>query len=159
MKKIKSCGICLFMVVWVYNSFAQTDFNYTGDVQTFEVPEFVTSIKIEAWGAQGGGSEACDVTENQDDGGLGGYSTGELSVTPGQILNVYVGGKPVQVNGVGSPGGYNGGGSSGWYGGAGGGGSSYLDGLSDASTISGVRPGNGLVVILATDIIYKDGFE
>ncbi|MGJ8664701.1 MAG: hypothetical protein ACSHWU_13685 [Marinicella sp.] len=64
-------------------------------------------------------------------------------------------GDPYHVAGGG--GGYYGGGAA--YAAGGGGGSSYIDGLSDASTISGVRPGNGLVVILATDIIYKDGFE
>ena len=31
------------------------------------------------------------------DGGKGGYATGDLSVTPGQILNVYVGAKRLYI--------------------------------------------------------------
>ena len=33
----------------------EEEFNYTGTVQTWTVPAGVTKIKIEAWGAQGGG--------------------------------------------------------------------------------------------------------
>ncbi|WKZ75418.1 MAG: HYR domain-containing protein [Vicingaceae bacterium] len=65
-------------------------FNYTGSAQTFTVPAGVTKITIEAWGAQGQGGN----------GGLGGYVKGDLVVTPGQTLNIYVGGQD----------GYNGGG-------------------------------------------------
>lgn len=95
-------------------AFAQTTqtFNYTGSVQTFTVPNSVYSITIEAYGAQGdsivpGGSP-----------GRGGYATGILTVAPGNVLNIYVGGRT----------GYNGGGAGGTngnpafgYGGSGGG--------------------------------------
>ena len=59
------------------------NFNYTSSAQTFTVPINVTSINIQCWGAQGstGGS------------GLGGYATGNLVVTPGEQLGVYVGGQ------------------------------------------------------------------
>lgn len=70
-----------------------TTLNYTGAVQTYTVPAGVTSIKLETWGAQGQGGN----------GGLGGYAKGNMTVTPGQVLNIYVGGQ----------GGYNGGGP-GW---------------------------------------------
>src|SRR5690606_1597944 len=63
-----------------------TTFNYTGGMQTYTVPGGVTSIQIEAWGAQGGGSKPC-TGPLEEDGGLGGYSIGNLAVTPGQILN------------------------------------------------------------------------
>jgi hypothetical protein len=70
---------------------AQTTFSFTGGVQTYTVPPGVTSITIETWGAQGSGGN----------GGNGGYAKGDMTVTPGQVLNVYVGGQT----------GYNGGGS------------------------------------------------
>lgn len=68
-----------------------TTFSFTGSVQTYTVPVGVTSIDIECWGAQGAGGN----------GGNGGYVKGTMSVTPGQVLNVYVGGQN----------GYNGGGN------------------------------------------------
>jgi hypothetical protein len=58
-------------------------FSFTGSMQTFTVPAGVTSVTIETWGAQGNGGN----------GGLGGYVKGDLSVTPGQVLNIYVGGQ------------------------------------------------------------------
>ncbi|MCB0402094.1 MAG: HYR domain-containing protein, partial [Flavobacteriales bacterium] len=78
-------------------SSGSTTFNFTGGMQTFTVPAGVTSVTIQAYGAQGG-SNAGGVT-----GGLGGYATGTLAVTPGDVLNVYVGGTS----------GYNGGGTRG----------------------------------------------
>ena len=77
-----------------------TTFSYTGAAQTFTVPAGVTSIDVEVSGAAGqsvGGSI----------GGNGGKATGILAVTPGQILNIYVGGQL----------GYNGGGIAGTGGG------------------------------------------
>lgn len=59
-------------------------FNYTGSVQTFTVPVGVTSISIDARGAQGGGSFG-------GAGGLGARMTGNFTVTPGQVLSVVVG--------------------------------------------------------------------
>ncbi len=59
-------------------------FNYTGSVQSFTVPSGVTSISIDARGAQGGGS-------NGGAGGLGAKMTGTYAVTPGQVLSVVVG--------------------------------------------------------------------
>jgi hypothetical protein len=83
-----------------------TTFDYTGSVQTYTVPVGVTSIQIEAWGAEGGTADndagSCTI------GGLGGYAVGNLSVTPGEVLNVYVGGKGYSGN----VGGWNGGGES-----------------------------------------------
>ena len=38
----------------------QLDFNYTGRVQLWTVPSCVQKIKVEVWGAQGGGSYECD---------------------------------------------------------------------------------------------------
>ncbi|MBK7692627.1 MAG: hypothetical protein IPJ31_16480 [Bacteroidetes bacterium] len=83
-------------------------FSFTGGTQTFTVPAGVSTVTIEAWGAQGG-TNALGVV-----GGLGGYATGALAVTPGDILTIEVGGSgiaPVAVNSL--TGGYNGGGSGG----------------------------------------------
>lgn len=81
---------------------AVTTFNYTGGVQTYTVPVGVTSITVDAYGAQGGNNALSA-------GGLGGYIKSTLTVTPGSVLNIYVGGAGIQGN---SNGGYNGGGHS-----------------------------------------------
>lgn len=72
-------------------------FSFTGGLQTFTVPPCVTSITVDARGAQGGGTG----------GGLGGRAQATIPVTPGETLNIYVGGVPTTRQG----GGYNGGGS------------------------------------------------
>ncbi|MEI6565626.1 MAG: glycine-rich protein, partial [Verrucomicrobiota bacterium] len=79
----------------VTSSAASQTFNYTGGMQTLVVPAGVTSIAIDAYGAQGSNNGAV--------GGLGGRVQGTLAVTPGQTINIYVGGQ----------GGYNGGGAPG----------------------------------------------
>lgn len=63
-------------------------FSYTGARQDWTVPADVTSIIIEVWGAEGGS------TGGYDYGGKGGYAKGTLAVNPGQVLRVYVGGRP-----------------------------------------------------------------
>ncbi|MFT5823832.1 MAG: hypothetical protein ACI8ZM_005095 [Crocinitomix sp.] len=80
-------------------SWAQvTTFEHTGAVQTYTVPVGVTSIEIEAFGAEGGGPF----------GGLGGRAIATLVVTPGDVFDVNVGGNPTVQLG---PGGFNGGGA------------------------------------------------
>ncbi|MBK6960395.1 MAG: IPTL-CTERM sorting domain-containing protein [Gammaproteobacteria bacterium] len=83
-----------------------TTFNYTGAEQTFVVPAGVTTITVEAWGASGWSGTGAP-------GGLGGYATGNLSVTPGETLYIYVGGQGTVANGdrVPAGGGFNGGGN------------------------------------------------
>ncbi len=76
---------------------AQT-FNFTGGVQTYTVPALVSVINVTVIGASGGGN-----------GGLGARYTSSLAVTPGQVLNLYVGGAGTATSGV-NVGGYNGGG-------------------------------------------------
>jgi hypothetical protein len=75
-------------------------FSFTGSVQTFVVPSCVNTITLDVSGSQGGANAA-----NTTTGGLGGSVYGVLTVTPGDVLNVYVGG----MNG------YNGGGLAGGY--------------------------------------------
>ncbi len=111
----------LFLFVQIgfsYKPNAQvTTFLYTGASQTYTVPAGVTAILIECWGAQGGSATGLDGVPAT--GGLGGYSIGELVVTPGQVLQVNVGGAGAAYG----AGGFNGGGQAGTnYGAAGGGG-------------------------------------
>ena len=68
---------------------------YTGDAQTWTVPQGVTSASFDVQGAQGGNG-----------GGNGGRAIDTLHLTPGTVVNVFVGGE-------GDNGGFNGGGSSG----------------------------------------------
>ncbi|NCY26838.1 MAG: hypothetical protein EBX37_19015, partial [Alphaproteobacteria bacterium] len=75
-------------------------FNFTGSVQTWTVPSGVTSITVDARGASGG-----NIT-NYGNAGRGGRLQTTLSVTPGQTLNIYVGGTTTTITG-----GYNGGGN------------------------------------------------
>lgn len=81
-------------------------FSYTGSFQTWTVPPCITSITIEALGAQGGSSSAGGT------GGLGGRAVATVTVTPGDILYIYVGGAGFQAPGPGPCGGagFNGGG-------------------------------------------------
>ncbi|MEI6764814.1 MAG: glycine-rich protein, partial [Bacteroidota bacterium] len=76
------------------NSGSQS-FSYTGSQQTWTVPTGVTSITIDAYGAQG--------SNNQQPGGYGAQAQGTLSVTAGQTLYIYVGGQ-AGFNGGGVPG-------------------------------------------------------
>lgn len=113
-------------------------FNYTGAVQTYTVPAGVTRLKLEAWGAEGG-QRTANRSTTVISGGRGGYAKGLLNVTPGQVLNIYVGGKGADISSAdnswgGAAGGYNGGGQGGasstssynYQGGAGGGGASDI---------------------------------
>ncbi|MFN8242798.1 MAG: PKD-like domain-containing protein [Ferruginibacter sp.] len=108
------------------SGFTSQTFNYTGGVQTFTVPPGVTSLNITCFGAQG---------ENAAIGGTGGKgasATGTLAVTPGQVLNIYVGGA-----GNGGIGGFNGGGNGGAMG---------------NTFFGGTTPGNGPAGGGASDI-------
>lgn len=101
-------------------------FNYTGAIQTWTVPTGVTSIFIEAFGAQGGNA-------GSNTGGKGGKVACSLPVTPGQVIYITVGGQPTNQNAVYGFGG-NGGTSTsyGTFAQAGGG----LSGISSANPIT-----------------------
>jgi hypothetical protein len=103
-----------------------TSFNYTGTAQTWTVPAGVTSVTLHVYGAQGGG--------------LGGGARATFGVSPGQVLQLNVGGRA-----DGSTGGFNGGGNGGvpTSGGAGSGGGGASDvrvspfGLADRIIVAG----------------------
>ena len=150
----------------VSSSGSQT-FSYTGSQQTFAVPSGVTTITIKMWGAQGGSGGYYSYSSSCGTGGKGGYSTGNLSVTAGSTVYVYVGGKGESHSSCSEQmrrnnplqGGWNGGGA-GANSTGGGGGSGYIGGVSSGSTITGNasmpdpdggtmtgREGDGLIVI------------
>ena len=137
----------------------QTDsyFNYTGNYQTFTVPSGVRTITIKVWGAQGGSGGYYSNSSYCSTGGKGGYAEGDLSVTSGSNVYVYVGGEGgsfetcnthmqnLPVN----PGGWNGGGDSygGTYPGTGGGGASDVryggTSISNRKIVAGGGGGGG----------------
>ena len=95
------------------NLFSQTEvvFEYTGAVQTWTVPSDVTSVHLNVSGAQGG--DGFGSSGAMTEGGYGGIVNGNLAVTPGQVLYIYVGGEGQTVtSGTLSGGGWNGGGNS-----------------------------------------------
>ena len=86
-----------------YASHPGADFEYTGEEETFVVPQDGT-YELETWGAQGGTAvDSCD-------GGYGGYSYGQVELKKGDILYINVGGVGTCNVGSSSKGGYNGGG-------------------------------------------------
>ncbi len=64
----------------VSNEVKQWD--YSGKIESWTVPEGVEYLRIEAWGAQGGHS-----------GGKGAHMRGDFKVTAGEILKILVGGQ------------------------------------------------------------------
>ncbi|MGB0589667.1 MAG: hypothetical protein ACPGU1_08325 [Myxococcota bacterium] len=64
----------------------QLAFSYTGNITTFTIPAGVHYVEIETFGAQGG-------TGTTGGGGLGAYMKGGLNVSPGDVLDILVGGE------------------------------------------------------------------
>jgi hypothetical protein len=64
-------------------------FTYTGGLQSWSVPAGVTSANFDVLGASGGSLPGT----GQPVGGLGGETKGTLSVSPGDLYFIYVGGK------------------------------------------------------------------
>jgi hypothetical protein len=127
-----ACSSTLALAVGVSPAPAATNvFTYTGAEQTFEVPGNVHTLNFLVIGAHGGA--ATDGT-----GGAAAEISGKLSVTPGQILYIEVGGVG-QTVGEGGAGGFNGGGA----GGGGGGGASDIR---TAPRAAGLSPDTRLVV-------------
>ena len=130
-RKLILGGLTLLAHLFASDATAQITYNYTGTVQTYTVPAFVFELTIDMAGASGGGS--IGTTPGPHNPGDGGRVQTTLSVTPGQVLNLYVGGQGTNgIGGVIVAGGWNGGGNSGPgfipgpYGGGGGGGASDI---------------------------------
>ena len=90
--------------VTFYAIYYQSEYYYTGTEQTFQTP-VDGWYKVQLWGAQGG-------RDASNQGGKGAYVSGEVHVTAGTKLYVYVG-APGANNTHGTGAGYNGGGNSG----------------------------------------------
>eukprot|EP00903_Cladosiphon_okamuranus_P009839 g9351.t2 len=114
---------------------------WTGSPELYAVPRHsdVTSVTLKLWGAGGGGvltpasaailEETGTSNATQVTGGGGGFLQVEVKVSPGEILEVVVGGGGYGAHGeAGGAGGFNGGqaGGSGGGGAAGGGGSTSV---------------------------------
>jgi len=129
-RKLKSLalGAALMTTGGLSAQLTTLDFQYTGSVQTFTVPTCVTAVSVTAYGAEG-----VSVGNGNFATGKGGMAAGVLTVTPGQVLNIYVGGQN----------GYNGGGT-GQNGGNGGGASDIrLNGTSLADRVIVAGGGGG----------------
>lgn len=108
-------------------------FDFTGAPQTYVVPAGITSLRIEAEGAQGGANWANNTN-------FGGRITATFDVTPGETLHVYVGGQGSLA------GGWNGGGAGDGAGRGGGGASDVRRGgtaLTDRIIVAGAGGGAG----------------
>lgn len=60
-------------------------------VRQFIVPDGVTSITVEVWGGGGRGGSRASSNGAAGGGGGGAYSRSTFTVTPGQVINYYVG--------------------------------------------------------------------
>ncbi|MGE5455487.1 MAG: glycine-rich protein [Ignavibacteriales bacterium] len=114
-----------------------TSFSYTGSAKTFTA-SIAGKYKLEVWGAEGGGTLA----------GKGGYSSGEVTLTAGEILYINVGAKGSTGIYNQSPvyGGWNGGGIGYNLGGSGGGATDIRRGataLANRIIVAGAGGGEG----------------
>ncbi len=109
-KGIFTAAIILFNCC-MYSQLDTLIFEYTGAPQSWTVPSGVDEVAIVAAGAQGGSGPG-------EEGGFGFRVKGDLAVSPGDILHIYVGGKgTTATNGNLTGGGWNGGGdANGGYG-------------------------------------------
>ena len=67
----------------------ELNFAHTGNLQSWTVPNGVTTIRLEAAGAEGGYSNDGPCYQ----GGLGATVAGDFSVSPGETLQIIVAGK------------------------------------------------------------------
>ncbi len=119
--------------------FGQTStFNFTGSMQTFTVPCGVDTVFIQTWGAEGGAGATGGIGASGGAGGLGGYAEGWLLVTPGQTLNIFVGGQGATPSA-----GFNGGADGGNQNSGGGGGSSDVRATGIAESDRVITAGGG----------------
>ena len=124
-----------------------TNFAYTSGTQTYTVPAGITKLNVVATGGGGGGNR------NNNKGGLGAVVQATVTVVPGEVLTVVVGGRGVDSNsnggqGVsgGGAGGYNGGGTGAYTGGGGGGATDLRRAAASGSTGDYFTSRNALLV-------------
>jgi hypothetical protein len=102
MKNLYATIFSFLLIGSISLSAQTTTFNYTGAVQTYTVPLCATTITVDVIGASGGAN-------GPTNGGLGGRVQATIPVTPGEVLDIYVG--QTGINSLNLPAGaYNGGG-------------------------------------------------
>jgi len=94
-KRVLITQVLLLFSLYLFPQSTTINFNYTSSSQNWVVPACVTSILVTSGGASGGGYN----------GGNGALVTGNINVTPGQTLQIKIGGEGSCPNA-----GYNGGG-------------------------------------------------
>lgn len=126
-------------------------FSYTGGQQTVALTP--GNYSFQCWGADGGlgNINSGSVPNSQIAGGVGGYSTGSITITSPTTLNVVVGGRGSDgfLNPT-APGGYNGGGNgstASTHRGGGGGGASHI--ATTAGILSSLSTNQSAVLIVA----------
>jgi len=149
-------------------------FEYTGDVQTYIVPNGVSTISFDLYGASGGWNDYSGTKYDKYIPGNGGRLQASYPVQPGQTIYIYVGAKGDDAkSGSGGTGGFNGGGngnSSETYSGGGGGGASdiRIGGTDLKNRVLVVGGGGGAAYNypdggdnggLGGDLIGSDGFS
>ncbi|WP_051568514.1 T9SS type A sorting domain-containing protein [Crocinitomix catalasitica] len=102
-KLFKSAFLIAGLVFANFNANAQeVTYDYTGTIQTYIVPDGVTSIQISSTGAKGGNNTTVADAANP---GKGAQMVGTFSVTPGETLNILVGEEGATAQFVGGGGG------------------------------------------------------
>ncbi|GAB5389644.1 MAG: hypothetical protein Alpg2KO_26120 [Alphaproteobacteria bacterium] len=137
-------------------------FTHTGADQSFMIPAGCTRVAVAIWGAGGGGGGCTQgSTHSTFSGGAGGYTTGELVVTPGETLNMVVGGGGASGDGSGNDGGYGGGGNGVEFAGGGGGYSGLFRGTVgsqvNALLVAGGGGGGGAVTPVGAGSSHNGG--
>lgn len=134
-----------------FSAIAQTTTYTSSGAYTYTVPAGVTGLTVTVKGAQGG--QNSDELDYPDRAGYGGCVTAFISVTPGQVLDVNVGGcGSAGTSTAGGAGGFNGGGNGSYgtsvYSGGGGGGASDIrlstGALTDRLVVAGGGGGAGI---------------
>lgn len=88
MKQILLASAAVAMWLGMHAQPTVLTYNYTGAVQTFTVPACVTSVTINAKGAQGGIVTGYSPFPQ---GGMGATMQGDFAVNPGDVLTIVVG--------------------------------------------------------------------
>ncbi len=132
-KQLKIWASC-FSLAMLLTPAAQssTIYTFTGGLQSFLVPADVSTLLVKLWGAGGGLL-----------GGAGGFSSGEIAVTPGETLTILVGGGGAPNFSLIAPGGFGGGG----------------DGYGDGTRlgIAGGGGGRSAIILSGTELIDAGG--
>ncbi len=129
----------IFILIFIAGKFCLAQsliYNYTGNAETYIVPNNVKSILFDAQGAVGGSAE-------KSAGGYGGRVQGKIAVTPGMVFYIHIGGQGLSSNNKDTHGGYNGGAGGNYYSGSGGGATDIRLGNDDLSSRIIVAGGGG----------------